>query len=60
MTARPHPAPPAASADSSLAALDLLLEPGSVAELRVLKTPKGTISGYFTYFAKPRWGEQLT
>ena len=60
MIAHPHPALSAASADSILAALDLLLEHGSVAELRVLKTPKGTISGYFTYFAKPRWGEQLT
>ena len=49
-----------ASPESVLAALNLLLEPGSVAELRVLKTPKGTVSGYFTDFAKPRWGEQLT
>jgi len=52
MTAHPHPALSAASADSILAALDLLLEPGSLAELRVLKTPKGTVSGYFTDFAK--------
>jgi len=60
MTAPPHVAPPAASPDDILAALNLLLAPGSVAEIRVLKTPKGTVSGYFTDHAKPRWGEQLT
>ena len=30
--------------------LDLLLEPGQVAELRVIKTQQGTVSGYFTDF----------
>jgi len=33
-------------------ALDLLLEPGQVAELRVLNTQQGTASGYFTDFDK--------
>jgi hypothetical protein len=32
--------------------LDLLLEPGQVAELRVLKTRRGTAAGYFTDFDK--------
>ena len=32
--------------------LDLLLEPGQVAELRVLNTQQGTASGYFTDFDK--------
>ena len=32
--------------------LDLLLEPGQVAELRVIKTQQGTVSGYFTDFDK--------
>lgn len=30
----------------------LLLEPGSVAELRILHTPKGTVSGYFDDWSK--------
>jgi hypothetical protein len=29
-------------------AIDLLLTPGQVCELRVLNTPKGTVSGYFS------------
>ena len=32
--------------------LELLLEPGQVAELRVIKTQQGTVSGYFTDFDK--------
>src|SRR5437667_9884109 len=31
-------------------ALGLLLEPGSVAELRILHTRRGTVSGYFDDF----------
>src|SRR5438552_866101 len=57
------PSTPAASAESILAALNVLLEPGSVGELRVLNTSEKTVSGYFTDFAKlaaeaARWSGQ--
>ncbi len=34
------------------AALDVLLEPGTVAELRILRTRQKTVSGYFNDFDK--------
>ncbi|MCL5961820.1 MAG: hypothetical protein M1358_21315, partial [Chloroflexi bacterium] len=37
---------------SILDALNLLMEPGSVAELRILNTKQATISGYFSEFSK--------
>src|SRR5262245_41156784 len=38
---------PSRNPDAIAEALALLLEPGSVAELRVLNTNRGTVSGYF-------------
>jgi hypothetical protein len=40
--------PPSPAAEPILAALGALIEAGAIVELRVLKTSKGTVSGYFT------------
>ena len=52
MTAHPYATPAGASANSILAVLGLLLEPGSVAEPRALNTSTKTVSGYVTDHAK--------
>ena len=46
------PTPPKADLAHIQQTLSLILEPGSVAELRVLQTKHGTVSGYFDDFTK--------